>query len=394
MVRWHVGFYPTTLLENALLLTVAVFAGQSIVERRPPLIRSAFLWPAALFLVAGAIAVLSAPSRLAALGLFRAYMVEPVAFGWVLMNVVRTPGRALQVLGGLFAGAGVVGLANSWVVLQAIAGHSYSVIDTPPVVVYTTANAVALYVVPLTAMAGALGLHAGGPARKLGIAFFAIGVVVTTLSFSRGGYVALAAVVVGLAISHRRRALLLAAAAAGAIGLALVPQIQRRVVIELTNGGGATTASRLDLWWAAIQVIANRPFFGAGLSGFQARSAPYFSHAHTYAEFIDPHNIVLNFWIETGLLGVVAMGWIIGAGLVLTRRAWKIAEAAWRPYHLGVLLALVAVVVHGMVDVPYFKNDLSLEFWALLSLFAAGVAWSRESHEVEVEPATAEPAAG
>jgi hypothetical protein len=33
-----------------------------------------------------------------------------------------------------------------------------------------------------------------------------------------------------------------------------------------------------------------------------------------------------------------------------------------------VCLALVAIVVHGLVDVPFFKNDLSLEYFALLGL--------------------------
>jgi len=36
---------------------------------------------------------------------------------------------------------------------------------------------------------------------------------------------------------------------------------------------------------------------------------------------------------------------------------------------------MVAVVVHGLVDVPYFKNDLSLELWALVALAWAGWAW-------------------
>ena len=47
----------------------------------------------------------------------------------------------------------------------------------------------------------------------------------------------------------------------------------------------------------------------------------------------------------------------------------------WRPYHLGVLLALIAVIVHGLVDVPYFKNDLSLEFWTLVAVTLAGLHW-------------------
>jgi hypothetical protein len=30
------------------------------------------------------------------------------------------------------------------------------------------------------------------------------------------------------------------------------------------------------------------------------------------------------------------------------------------------------MVVHGLVDVPYFKNDLSFEFWVLLAIAWAG----------------------
>jgi len=48
----------------------------------------------------------------------------------------------------------------------------------------------------------------------------------------------------------------------------------------------------------------------------------------------------------------------------------------------------VAVVVHGMVDLPYFKNDLSLEFWTLLGLAWAGRLWS----VAQPQPAPAAPA--
>jgi hypothetical protein len=40
-----------------------------------------------------------------------------------------------------------------------------------------------------------------------------------------------------------------------------------------------------------------------------------------------------------------------------------------------VLLFLVAVLAHGLVDVPFFKNDLSLQFWAFLALAAAATRW-------------------
>jgi hypothetical protein len=56
---------------------------------------------------------------------------------------------------------------------------------------------------------------------------------------------------------------------------------------------------------------------------------------------------------------------------------WRRADPEWRAFFLGVFLAMVAVIVHGLVDVPYFKNDLSLEFWALVGIAAAGWRWSR-----------------
>jgi len=58
-------------------------------------------------------------------------------------------------------------------------------------------------------------------------------------------------------------------------------------------------------------------------------------------------------------------------------RGWIIPGVDWRPFQLGVLLALVSIVVHGLVDVPYFKNDLSFEFWVLLAISWAGTLKSR-----------------
>ena len=63
--------------------------------------------------------------------------------------------------------------------------------------------------------------------------------------------------------------------------------------------------------------------------------------------------------------------WIVITGFLVGWRGWRSARPDWKPIHLGVILVLVAVVLHGLVDVPYFKNDLALEFWALLGLLTA-----------------------
>ena len=32
------------------------------------------------------------------------------------------------------------------------------------------------------------------------------------------------------------------------------------------------------------------------------------------------------------------------------------------------MAALSAILIHGLVDTPYFKNDLSIIFWVLIAL--------------------------
>ncbi len=374
-MRWRYGFYPTTLLETAIILTVVVFAletwrGHLALQWRTP-----FTIPALLFILAGAISVLVAPSRTAGLGLYRAYIIEPIAFAFVLMHAVTTWRRALAVLSGFGIAGIVVGLANSILVIAALRAHTYDVTQTPPVVIYTTANALALFLGPLIAVAASLFLH--GTSRELRICsgvFLLVAVPSMLLSFSRGGYLAMAAVAVGLALSHRRRWLLLAGLVIAGGLVSAIPPIFHRISIEFQNVGGTTffgRAGRLELWSATLKMLSHYPIFGAGLSGFAERIGPYWNANHP-ERFIDPHNIVLNFWVETGLLGVFAFAWLLVVVFRISWQGWKKSDSDWRPIFLGVLLAMVAIVVHGLVDVPYFKNDLSLLFWALAGIAAAG----------------------
>jgi len=374
VLRWRVGPLPTTLLEAAILVTLAAFVIESWRMKALPVYRTPFTLPAVIFLVAGAISVAVPPDHRAALGIYRAYLVEPIAFFFVLNTVVKDSIQAALVASGLALAGVVVGAANSVVVLAALLTHSLDVATTPPVVIYTTANAVALFLVPLIALAGSLILFS--PHRPIRLAsgvFLLIAVPSVVLSFSRGGYLALASVAIGLALAHRRRRLLLGIGGAVAVVIGLVPPINRRIGIELDlSNPNNTLVGRSHLWSASIDMLKDHWLFGAGLSGYARALAPYWNATHP-DRFTYPHNIVLTFWSETGLLGLAAFAWILGTGFAVARKGWRRLEASWQPIQLGVLLALVAVVVHGLVDVPYFKNDLALEFWAIVALASAGI---------------------
>jgi len=37
---------------------------------------------------------------------------------------------------------------------------------------------------------------------------------------------------------------------------------------------------------------------------------------------------------------------------------------------IGLLGAMTAIIIHGLVDVPYFKNDLAAMFWVFLAIMS------------------------
>jgi O-antigen ligase len=155
--------------------------------------------------------------------------------------------------------------------------------------------------------------------------------------------------------------------------------VSRRIAVELDFSNPQNTlVGRFELWRVSLQMLSHHILFGAGLSGFAQTIAPLWNPTHI-DRFIYPHNIVLTFWSETGLIGLAGFVALMITAFVQCWRGWRHDSLDWRPLQLGVLLALVAVIAHGLVDVPYFKNDLALEFWALLGLVWAGNRWGRQA---------------
>jgi O-antigen ligase len=130
-------------------------------------------------------------------------------------------------------------------------------------------------------------------------------------------------------------------------------------------------------------MLRDHPIFGAGISGYQTVMVHYRTrnlHPEPYA-----HNIFLTTWSEVGLIGLAAFT-VILVGLLW--RAWRNFGSApdlYRPLLWGMFGAWVVFVVHGLVDSPYWKNDLSLEFWILAALEVMAIAGVK-SERLRAEP--------
>jgi O-antigen ligase len=125
-----------------------------------------------------------------------------------------------------------------------------------------------------------------------------------------------------------------------------------------------TLQIRYATWFSTSKILSGEFVLGTGLNGFKYVYDNYKLPAFQ-EDFQYPHNIFFNFWTETGLLGLVSFGVLIYYGFFV---CMQLNRKKINLIILGLIGSFAYIVAHGLVDVPYFKNDLSLQFWSLLAL--------------------------
>lgn len=358
VVRWHYGPLPTTLLETLIIVTVALYV---IARWRDGMRRPLRTWleiPIALLLVAGAISVAVASDHRGALGLYRAYFIEPVAIFYVAIDLLSTTERAVRALAAFAVGSSAFALVNLAVFVRAFAAHAVNV-GSAPNAFYGDANYVAMYMEPPVALAvGVLIFAPTARARLLGGAWLALTGAALLAMFSKGSWVALLGLVLVVVITAPGwwRLAIAGALVVGAAVATQIPLVMARLATVPPSING-----RQAIFSAAVDMIRAHPLFGVGLGGFSYEF-------RGVSPEIYPHDVWLTFWVEIGLLGVVAFAVILFGLLWTGWRAWPSTRAWPRAVLWGVLTALVVWTIHGLVDSPYWKNDMSVEFWTLASL--------------------------
>lgn len=223
-------------------------------------------------------------------------------------------------------------------------------------------NAFGLFVTPLLAWLIPDMVNKLRAKNILLVFFWALGGVGILLSLSRGAWLGLLAAFGVYVVVKANKKLLLGFAGvliviAGIV--AVVPNLRYRVLLPFH--GEKSSVARFSLWNTGTEMIKDSPILGKGVNGFKNNWDAYNKDAGL-EHYNFPHNIFLNFWVDVGLVGLVSMMWIMLLGMM--RGIVKRNNAA----ALGLLLFIVALGTHGLIDIPYFKNDLALLFWLILAL--------------------------
>lgn len=140
---------------------------------------------------------------------------------------------------------------------------------------------------------------------------------------------------------------------------------------------------RIQMWKETYMMIKDNFILGGGLNNFKNTIKPY--HEYTFFElYLYPHNIILNFWSELGFFGFLIFTIIV---IKFFKNNYNIynntLDLFWndkkndknnkiinykKNTSIQLSLAMTTLIMHGLVDVPYFKNDLSILFWFIIAM--------------------------
>lgn len=131
---------------------------------------------------------------------------------------------------------------------------------------------------------------------------------------------------------------------------------------------------RIEIWRTARYILSDplKLTFGLGLGQFQkfyeenVKMALFGKEPLDY-KVLQPHNIVLSFWLQFGLLGAALIIYLI------TRLFLNFLYTDFKKfsYYQAYPFMLFYLVLHGLVDFPIFKNELLLVFGLTIELWYA-----------------------
>lgn len=371
LLRGNIGPLPTTALEMAFgaiaLLWLVKYAHADWPKLKELAKKNKLIFIfTALFLTGTFIAALTNPNLLKALGLWRAYFLEPI----ILFAIIAARQIDYKFLRDSLAISSIS--VSTLAIIQMVFGGPFppSLWDDQlfgrPTSFFTTPNAIGLFITPillllLPALSRLLNKKMErGDFCRTGI--FILGLLAVLASFSQGAWAALGAgVLVYLFVIGKRKSVA-TILTLGILTVVLIPSLRSAFTFQDQAG-----QNRLTLWTYSMEYLTASPkhfVLGSGLRMFFNEVQRPHYNVEEMERLIYPHNIFLNFWLETGLAGMVSFfgvfGYLIYCGIKIYKKD--------RLFGAAILGALIAFIIHGLVDVPYFKNDLAMMFWVLAGM--------------------------
>ncbi|HEY2957425.1 MAG TPA: O-antigen ligase family protein [Actinomycetota bacterium] len=376
-----VGVTDVMVLGLACCLAVAAAAGLE-----PPRPANPLLLPAVAFVAWTLASAAWAASPAKALQ-EATQRLEFAVIGVALVAALPVDGRhAHRALAGLAAGAAALGVTT---VVLGVAQHRY--VGVYPLGIHkNAAGSLISY-----GLVAALGLRLAAPGRRAGRWLAAAGLATLAglvVTGSRGAWIG-TLLALATVVAMRRPGLVWPVASVTVVVTALFLLVLPPETLGQEAGVHdrySTAAVRAETWHQGVEAIGAHPLLGVGAGNFVA-------HLAGRVLQVDPNNLFLLTWAETGLPGLALLLWFLAGCL---RLAWRNARTVAPPQvavaaNAAGVAMLVDAVVHAQFDVFWVRGTALAAFlgaglvvWAGRAIAAPGqprepvptpsaIAWSR-----------------
>jgi len=369
VLRFNIGPMPTTVLEVLIYLAFVLFLVTGSFKN----IKTSFpIYIGAVFVLTGLIGALRDPNLISGLGIWKAYFFDGYL---VLLMVLSLRKEDIDGYLSFLIASGLLAALGSFVLFsQGIESSDGRLLDLDRL----SPNYLAMFLAPILIIAATktlANLRKKSPWIVYLISTLILGYALF-LTGSRGGYTAalsgLVAVLLSLFITGRNARL-----AKNLLLIVLVAILAGTYLVfkpDWTSHDRKATSSnvRYYIWVTSVEMIGREPVFGVGLSNYQNYFSQLTEDRVNYPEFISPqaltaHNLYLQIYLTCGLLGLIAF--LI---LVVKTRFWRLDDIA-------LSASMISILIFGLFDTPFYKNDLAIIFWLIISFLYLTQASGRKN---------------
>lgn len=378
LVRFKIFGIPTTVLEVLIWLLVGAVVARAIIfsdvrfdyRERIAMIPKSLLAATAVFFIAGIISVYVAPARMAALGIWRAYIVDALLFGAIAWLHIKSY-TEFRLVAWMFSVSAFI--VSAYAIFQKFTGFGipnpfWQAAETRRVTsFFGYPNAVGLYLELLVPFFVAQIFIVKKFWQRTWFSIVILMSIAAIIFAESSGTVAAIFGTVGILFLAWKKTRWWIVGVGIVCAVALFFSPMRKPFADEFLLQGVSGKLRTAMWGETVEMLRPRWFVGAGLAGYQERVTPF--HRLKWAEiYLYPHNLVLTLWSELGALGVVSFAGIFGLMFFWAYRGTTRLRGEGRVWALACMSILLIIAIHGLVDIPYFKNDFAVLFWLLVAM--------------------------
>jgi putative inorganic carbon (HCO3(-)) transporter len=128
---------------------------------------------------------------------------------------------------------------------------------------------------------------------------------------------------------------------------------------------------RMQAMEDGLKLGFEHPVFGVGYGRGPLRAGLREQHRNAATEYIHiahTHNMYVELFAQTGLLGLGVFLWLLCHTFSKTVGAVRRLDDPGRVFQLGIAAAWIAFVVTGLGDVPFYHHEVRILFFTLLAL--------------------------